>query len=569
MPSQIPFGTPLRSPTALRHHFCKVSFSILVLVSCLGIVSCLSNNAGSVATAPVISLSATSINFGSFAVGTTGGPRTVTVTNSSSSAVTISAITITGADAVDFSETNNCTGSLVAGGNCSIKVTFKPSAPGTLTTTLGITGDPTSSPLAVVLSGTAMAKDSTAALSPTSLTYPSQLVGTASAAKTITLTNAGTAALSVAGIVISGGSAGDFAQINNCGSSLASGANCTISVTFKPTAKGTRTSTLTVTDSATGSPQSAMLSGTATAAPTTTTASGTLSPTNLTYASQAVGTSSAAKTLVLSNSGTAAFSITSIVISGGNAGDFTQINNCGSSVASGANCTISVTFKPTAAGTRASALIVDDNITGSPQSAILSGNATAAPAAATATVTLSPTGLVFASQPISLSSVAQTITLTDSGAATLNITNFAVSGANSADFIQNNNCGSSVMSGSHCSIVVLFIPTGAGTRTAVLSVADNASGSPQSVSLSGQGSHYVLLSWSASPSADVVGYNVYRGTAPGGESSTPLNSTPTNGTTYIDAQVTAGTTYYYSVKSVTSDGSDQSAASPETSATIP
>jgi titin len=78
----------------------------------------------------------------------------------------------------------------------------------------------------------------------------------------------------------------------------------------------------------------------------------------------------------------------------------------------------------------------------------------------------------------------------------------------------------------------------------------------------------VILSWAASTSSGVVGYNVFRGTTSGGESTTPLNSTPINGTSYVDVNVTAGTAYYYVVTSVGSDGM-QSAPSNETEATVP
>src|SRR5258706_14856863 len=101
----------------------------------------------------------------------------------------------------------------------------------------------------------------TASLSPTSLTFASQNVGTTSAAQTITLSNGGTAALSITSIAASG----DYAQTNTCGTSVAAGANCTISVTFTPTAAGTRTDTITVTDNAAGSPQTSSLTGTGTA----------------------------------------------------------------------------------------------------------------------------------------------------------------------------------------------------------------------------------------------------------------------------------------------------------------
>src|SRR2546429_3031385 len=102
-----------------------------------------------------------------------------------------------------------------------------------------------------------------ASLSPTSLTFASQSVGTTSAAQTVTLSNTGTATLTISSIVASG----DFAETDNCGGSLASGGNCSISVTFTPTASGTRTGSSSVTDNASGSPQTVGLTGTG-AAPT-------------------------------------------------------------------------------------------------------------------------------------------------------------------------------------------------------------------------------------------------------------------------------------------------------------
>jgi hypothetical protein len=267
----------------------------------------------------------------------------------------------------------------------------------------------------------------------------------------------------------------------------------------------------------------------------------------------------------LTNSGNADLSVSSIAVSGTNASDFAQTNNCGSSVAAGANCTISVTFKPAATGTRTAAVTVTDSAAGSPQTVALSGTGTSTAGGAS----LSPTSLAFSKQPVEMTSAGQTVTLTNSGTTTLSISSFAVTGANSSDFVQNNNCGSSVAAGANCTIVVLFTPSASGARSAALSISDNATGSPQTVSLSGTGSHDVILSWTASPTSDVTGYNIYRGTTSGGESSTPLNSTPVNATTYTDANVTAGAEYYYKVTSVTPGCATQSSASNETAATVP
>src|ERR1035438_8056141 len=97
-----------------------------------------------------------------------------------------------------------------------------------------------------------------------------------------------------------------------------------------------------------------------------------LSPSSLAFASPAVGAATAAQTIALSNSGNSDLSVNSIAVSGANSGDFTQSNNCGSSVAAGASCAISVTFKPAASGTRTATVAVSDNATGGTQAVALS-----------------------------------------------------------------------------------------------------------------------------------------------------------------------------------------------------
>ena len=116
-----------------------------------------------------------------------------------------------------------------------------------------------------------------------------------------------------------------------------------------------------------------------------------------------------------------------------------------------------------------------------------------------------------------MTSPVQTVTLTNTGTTALSISSLAVTGTNAGDFAENSTCGSSVAAGAECTIALTFTPPATGARTATLSVADNASGSPQSVSLSGSASHDVMVSWSDSSSSGVMGYYVYRGTAPGAE----------------------------------------------------
>ncbi len=438
-------------------------------------------NAGGT-SAPVASLSPTTLTFASRSIGTTSAAQTVTLTNTGNAALTITGISITGANAADFTETNTCPASLAANANCAISVKFVPNAVGARAANLGVADNAAGTPQTVALSGTGAAANAPiATLNPTTLTFAATAIGASSAAQAINLANTGTAPLTITGVSITGANPGDFSETNTCPASLAANANCMINVTFKPTATGARSANLSVADNATGSPQSVPLTGTGTAANAPAV---TLAPTALTFASQNVGTSSVPQAITLTNSGNAALTITSITIAGANASDFTETNTCPASLTANANCTISVTFKPTATGARSASVSIIDNATGSPQSVSLTG--TGAPANAP-TVTLAPTSLTFASQNVGTSSAPQSVTLTNSGNAALTITGVSLTGANAGDFSQTNTCPASLAVEANCIISVTFKPTAGGARTASVSIADNATGSPQAVALSGTG----------------------------------------------------------------------------------
>src|SRR5206468_9964757 len=126
-------------------------------------------------------------------------------------------------------------------------VTFTPSATGARAGTIAITHSAPNSPQTVSLSGTAVIPTT---ITPTSLIFPAMTPGATSAAISVALKNNASTAISIASIA----PAGDFAQTNTCGASLAGGATCTISVTFTPSASGARTGTIAITDSAPNSP---------------------------------------------------------------------------------------------------------------------------------------------------------------------------------------------------------------------------------------------------------------------------------------------------------------------------
>lgn len=197
----------------------------------------------------------------------------------------------------------------------------------------------------------------------------------------------------------------------------------------------------------------------------------------LSFAAQAVGSTSAAQTVTLTNN----FSGAAVPITGiGVSGNFGQTNTCGTSLGAGASCTVSVTFAPTSVAALSGTLTV-----ASPTSNLtvnLSGIGLGIPQ-----VTLSAATLTFVSQPAGFASPTQTIAITNGGSASLTGVAITVSGANGADFTQTNTCGTSLAIGANCSVFVTFTPSATGSRVGMLSVADNAANSPQTVSLSGTG----------------------------------------------------------------------------------
>jgi len=216
----------------------------------------------------------------------------------------------------------------------------------------------TSSPLAQQVQGPIVQ------LSPTSLDFGNQPVGTTSAPKTVTLTNIGPGVLKITGATFTG----PFVVTTNCTTTLNPGANCTANVSFKPTKVGVANGAISITDNAPQSPQKVTLTGTGT--------STQLAPTSLNFGNQAVGTTGARKLITLTNKGSAALNISGITIVGASPEDFNQVNNCGTSVATGASCSIGVNFTPSVAGSRSASLSVSDDGGGSPQTAGLAGTGT-------------------------------------------------------------------------------------------------------------------------------------------------------------------------------------------------
>jgi Glycosyl hydrolases family 39 len=321
-----------------------------------------------------------------------------------------------------------------------------------------------------------------ATVSPTSLSWAGVPLGSVGAPKSATLTNSGSAAITVSSIAISGTNATDFTiSSKTCGASLAASASCTATILFKPAATGARAATLSFTDSASNSPQTVVLSGKGTAS----TGSVTVSPASLAFGSVNTSSSGTSLSAKLSNGSSAAITLGSIAITGSNAGDFTiSSKTCGASLAASASCMATISFKPAATGARTATLGFTDSASNSPQTVALSGTGTTA----AGSFAVSPSSLIWGAGNVGSLSSPQTVTVQNSASTAISISSIALTSTDPGDFnILSKTCGTSLGAGTSCTITLAFKPTAIGTRVALLTITDGAINSPQTVALSGTG----------------------------------------------------------------------------------
>ncbi len=211
-----------------------------------------------------VTLSPTSLFFGIQLMATSSAQSTITLTNNSGSPLTISSITVAGANSNDFGVSHNCPispSTVAAGNSCTLHATFTPQAAGPRKSSISINDNSGSGVQTILLTGVGTAISA----APSSLNFNSQQLGTPSTAQAITITNEGGTAVNLWQITFVGANAGDFSQSNTgtCGNSLGAGANCMVNVIFTPAAVGSRTASLLISDDGGGSPQVVTLAGTA------------------------------------------------------------------------------------------------------------------------------------------------------------------------------------------------------------------------------------------------------------------------------------------------------------------
>jgi hypothetical protein len=324
--------------------------------------------------------------------------------------------------------------------------------------------------------GPARAQD--VSLLPTSLTFSSQTVGATSAVQVVTLTNTDDAnALDISSIVASG----DFTETHTCGSSVAAGASCTISVQFSPNVAGAIDGSISISDSAPGSPQVLGLTGTGIAQES-------VSPTSLSFGTVAIGKTSSIKTVKLSNNTSSSIAITSITSSGGFSAVPAATGGCGSTLAANASCTEDVSFTPTALGATDGSVIFADAST--QQYVTLTGTGSGT---ADSPVTLTPATLAFGNQAVGSTSADQSVTIKNTGTTSLTLT-IAASGSYLESKPASGACGSSLAGGASCTIDVQFAPAVLGSIDGGVSVSYSGTNSPQVVGLTGTGIGQVTIS---------------------------------------------------------------------------
>lgn len=302
-----------------------------------------------------------------------------------------------------------------------------------------------------------------ASVTPATLSFAGQPVGSVSNSQTLTIQNTGQGAVALGAPIVS---TADFTVTNNCGASLATGASCTLAVSFAPTGTGSRSATVTMTTNTRAGDLAASLSGTGLPGGVI-----VLTPLRVDFGALLDSQTSPAQFVTLANTGTAPAALQPFTISG----PFRiTANSCGASLAPNTSCTLGIVFMPTSPGPATGNLVVTDD--GGTQTAILTGTGQAA-----ASDTLSVTVLTFAPQQLGTTSAQQQVLLTNGGDAALNGIGIRISG----DFTVVNQCGASLPGHSSCAMLVAYAPQTLGAESGQLIVQDLMQ--QQTVSLSGSG----------------------------------------------------------------------------------
>ena len=480
------------------------------------------------AASPVVSVSPTTLTF-SGVMGTATSPMRATISNTGSGNLVLSALMFGGANASDFSTASSSTCSAntsVAGSSsCFVDIVFTPTATGARSATLTIAHNATGSPSTITLMGTGSATAQPGiALDATTLDLGNQPVEMLGTSKTVTLTNSGGAALTLGNITLGGTDASSFVLGGTCAAnaSVAVKGTCTITVAMKPLTLGAKSATLSVASNAPTGAATVALKGVAVRSPAPEVG---LSQAALDFGTVSMGVKSIARTVTLTNTGSADMTITSIAST---STEFTVTHNCPSSLAAAASCVISVTFTPVSANL-AEAVVITTNALSSPNSIALTGLGTTATMPVLAWQQNSAS-LKFDSTIVGMTSASQSLTLVNQGPGAALINSLGVAGTDATSFAigaaSTCKAGVSLDAKASCTVVVSFVPGSTGAKTANLQVSSNAS-PPGDIALSGSGASPSTSSGTITVSQTTLDFSSI-GVA-SGQTSSPLTVKVSNG----------------------------------------
>jgi hypothetical protein len=423
---------------------------------------------GGVLPAPAAAVSPSSLDFGARTVATTSTAQTVTLANSGTGALAIRSIGISG----DFAFSSACPSLLSPGTSCTIDVSFTPLVVGPRAGTLTITHDAPGSPSTVSLAGSGLAAAAPVAdVSPGTLVFSAQPVGSESGAQAVVVTNSGNAPLVFDDISITG----DFRAVAPpagdptpaCEKVVEPGAACQIAIVFDPTAPNVREGVLTVSSNAGRAVVS--LSGTGVIAEPPQ----LRVPASLTFPLQAVGTRSPGKPLLITNASPYPATLLEVVVDG----DFSISHEC-ATIQPGASCTILVFFEPGAIGARLGAIVIRTQRDLDPYVVQLSG---ASEENRLPVLQLSATFVGFGNTFVGMG-VSRDIILRNVGLGPLVVSSLGTTGA----FFADSACAV-VVAGGSCTLRLTFVPATSGAQFSALRIDSNDPAGPHTVSLSGTG----------------------------------------------------------------------------------
>jgi hypothetical protein len=500
-----------------------------------------------VATTTTLSASPSAVAFGSVTVGNSAN-QSVIITNAGNSTSTITQIGVSGANVTASGISTPV--ALAPSQSITLNLQYSPAAAGSLNGSVSIVnaqGQTTS----VVLSGSSIASTTTLSVSPAAIAFGSVNVGS-SANQSVTITNTGNSSTSITQVGVSG------ANVTASGIStpltLAPSQSATLNLQYSPAAATSLSGSVSIVN-AQGQTTTVSLTGSGAQA------SLAANPGSVSFSNVVAGSTNS-QSIQISNGGNTSLTITQANISG--SGFSTTGLSLPLTLAAGQNSTFNVQFTTQSAGTVSGTLSLVSNAANSPSSLSLSASSVAA----AKTLLISATSLSFGSVNAG-SSATQLVSLTNTGNASVTVSQISISGTNFS--LSGASVPVTLSAGQMDSFSVQYSPAGAETDSGSVTIVSNATGSPAAIALSGTGvaqqtQHSVQLSWTDSDSS-IAGYNVYR-TTTSGSGYVLVNGSLVGPDAFSDTTVQSGTTYYYVTTAVDSSG-NESAYSNEAQAIIP